>query len=126
MLDIVLGCWWMTKVLPGAKGEGKIFSRPNNAITAWDFGAVDFRANIKVLATNQPKYAAFEGKVFETTVGRLLFNSVLPNDYAYINKDMERKSMATLVDDLINRYGIARMPEIMDRIKAFGFKYATY
>ncbi|OHA20818.1 MAG: DNA-directed RNA polymerase subunit beta' [Candidatus Taylorbacteria bacterium RIFCSPHIGHO2_01_FULL_51_15] len=126
MLDIVLGCWWMTKVLPGAKGEGKIFSRPNNAITAWDFGAVDFRANIKVLATNQPKYAAFEGKVFETTVGRLLFNSVLPNDYAYINREMERKSMAALVDDLINRYGISEIPTIMDRIKAFGFKYATY
>jgi len=125
MLDIVLGCWWMTKVLPSAKGEGKMFARPNNAITAWDFGVVDFRAKIKVLATDQEKYKAFGGKVFETTVGRLLFNSVLPNDYAFINKEMERKSMAALVDDLINRYGIAEIPSIMDRIKAFGFKYAT-
>ncbi|MDO8594286.1 MAG: DNA-directed RNA polymerase subunit beta' [bacterium] len=126
MLDIVLGCWWMTKVLPGAKGEGKMFARPNNAITAWDFGVVDFRAKIKVLATEQDKYKVYEGKVFETTVGRLLFNSVLPNDYAYINKEMERKSMSALVDDLINRYGIFEIPTIMDRIKAFGFKYATY
>ncbi|MEK7170505.1 MAG: DNA-directed RNA polymerase subunit beta', partial [Patescibacteria group bacterium] len=109
MLDIVLGCWWMTKVFPGAKGESKMFARPNNAITAWDFGAVDFRAKIKVLATDQEKYKAFGGKVFETTVGRLLFNSVLPNDYAFINKEMERKSMAALVDDLINRYGIAEI-----------------
>ena len=126
MLDIVLGCWWMTKVLPGAKGEGKMFARPNSAITAWDFDVVDFRAKIKVLATEQEKYKAYEGKVFETTVGRLLFNSVLPNDYAFINKEMERKSMSSLVDDLINRYGISEIPSIMDRIKAFGFKYATY
>ncbi len=126
MLDIVLGCWWMTKVLPGANGEGKIFARPNNAITAWDFGVVDFRAKIKVLATDHEKYKEFDGKVFETTVGRLLFNSVLPNDYPYLNKEMERKGMAALVGDLINRYGIAGIPAIMDRIKAFGFKYATY
>ena len=122
MLDIVLGCWWMTRTLSGARGEGKIFSRPNNAITAWDFGVVDFRAKIKVLATDQVKYKEYKGGVFETTVGRLLFNSVLPNDYAYINKEMERKGMAALVDDLINRYGIAEIPSIMDRIKAFGFK----
>ena len=126
MLDIVLGCWWMTKVLPGALGEGKIFARPNNAITAWDFGIVDFRAKIKVLTTDQKKYKEYDGKVFETTVGRLLFNSVLPNDYAFINKEIERKGMAALVDDLINRYGISEIPSIMDRIKAFGFKYATY
>jgi DNA-directed RNA polymerase subunit beta' len=126
MLDIVLGCWWMTKVLPGAEGEGKMFARPNNAVTAWDFGIVDFRAKIKVLATEQKKYQEYGGKVFETTVGRLLFNSVLPNDYPYLNKEMERKGMAALVDDLINRYGISEIPTIMDRIKAFGFKYATY
>ena len=126
MLDIVLGCWWMTKLLPGAKGEGKIFARPNNAITAWDFGEADFRAKIKVLGTEHAKYRVFEEKVFETSVGRLLFNSVLPPDYPFMNKEMERKSMALLVDDLINRYGIAEIPSIMDRIKAFGFKYATY
>jgi len=126
MLDIVLGCWWMTKESSGAKGEGKMFPRPNNAVTAWDFGEVDFRAKIKVLGTDHAKYRAYENKVFETTVGRILFNSVLPNDYPYMNKEMERKSMAALIDDLINRYGIGEIPTIMDRIKAFGFKYATY
>jgi len=126
MLDIVLGCWWMTKEAPGAKGEGKMFPRPNNAVTAWDFDEVDFRAKIKVLGTEHAKYKVYEHKVFETTVGRILFNSVLPNDYPYINREIERKSMATLIDDLINKYGIAEIPTIMDRIKAFGFKYATY
>ncbi|TSC58158.1 MAG: DNA-directed RNA polymerase subunit beta', partial [Parcubacteria group bacterium Greene0416_79] len=126
MLDIVLGCWWMTKLVPGAPGEGKMFARPNQAITAWDFGAVDFRAKIRVLGTDQERYKEFQGKVFETSAGRLLFNSILPDDYPYLNKEIERRSMATLVDDLINRYGIAEIPRIMDRIKTFGFKYATY
>ncbi len=126
MLDIVLGCYWMTRIVPGKKGEGKYFSSPNSAITTFDFGEVDFRANVKVLPTDNPKYAEFGGNVFETSVGRLLFNSVLPSDYPYINKEIDRKSMAGLVDDMINRYGISRIPDIMDKIKSFGFKYTTY
>ena len=126
MLDIVLGCYWMTKIIPGANGEGKAFSSPNAAITAFNFGAVDFRAKVKVLGTENLKYKEFAGTLFETSVGRLLFNSVLPSDYPYINGDIERKKMAGLVDDLINKYGIGNIPPIMDKIKAFGFKYATY
>ncbi|PIQ91411.1 MAG: DNA-directed RNA polymerase subunit beta' [Parcubacteria group bacterium CG11_big_fil_rev_8_21_14_0_20_39_22] len=126
MLDIVLGCYWMTKIVPGAKGEGKIFSSPNNAITAFDFGEVDFRAKIKVRGSDRVKYEEFKGQAFETSVGRLLFNSVLPDDYPYQNHEIERKKMAALVDDLTNKYGIREIPTIMDRIKSFGFKYATY
>ncbi|MSR78734.1 MAG: DNA-directed RNA polymerase subunit beta' [Candidatus Taylorbacteria bacterium] len=126
MLDIVLGCYWMTKIIPGANGEGKYFSSPNAAITAFNFGAVDFRAKVKVMGTENLKYKDFVGVLFETSVGRLLFNSVLPSDYPYINQEIERKKMASMVDDLINRYGIGQIPNIMDKIKAFGFKYATY
>ena len=81
MLDITLGTYWVTKILPGEKGEGKIFSSPNLAITAFDFGTVSLRAQIKVMATETAKYGDFKGKVFETSIGRLLFNSVLPSDY---------------------------------------------
>lgn len=126
MLDIVLGCYWMTKIVPGAAGEGKAFSSPNAAITAFNFDAVDFRAKVKVMGTETLRYKQFEGTLFETSVGRLLFNSVLPPDYPYINQEIERKKMAWLVDDLINRYGIKNIPPMMDKIKAFGFKYATY
>lgn len=126
MLDIVLGCYWMTKEVNGEKGEGKYFPNPNSAITTFDFGEVGFRAKIKVLATDTPKYKEYEGKIFETTVGRLLFNSVLPSDYPFINKEIERKKIASLVDDLIEKYGIENIPKIMDKIKSFGFKYATY
>jgi len=126
LLDIILGCYWMTKTVTGEKGEGKIFATPNNAITALDFGVVGFRAAIKVLGTENQKYTEFEGKIFDTTVGRLLFNSVLPSDYPFVNQEVDRKKMAALVDDLIERYGVEKIPPIMDKIKAFGFKYTTY
>ena len=126
MLDIVLGCYWMTKEVSGDKGEGKMFADPNRAIMAYDLGEVSFRAKIKVLPTNSEKYKGFEGKIFDTTVGRLLFNSVLPKDYPFINGEINRKKISTLVDDLIEKYGIENVPKIIDAIKNFGFKYATY
>jgi len=124
-LDIILGCYWMTKEVDGEKGEGMIFPNPNKAITAHDFDMVEYRAKIKVLGTNSPKYAKFENELFETTVGRLLFNAVLPKDYPFINAEIDRKKMSGIVDDLIQRYGIESIPSIMDKIKDFGFKYAT-
>ena len=126
MLDIVLGCYWMTKIIEGSKGEGKIFPTPNNAITAYDFGEVDFRAKIKVLPTDSKKYEQFTGEAFETSVGRLLFNSVLPSDYPFFNGEIKHKIMMDLVDDLIDKYGLEGIPGIVDKIKAFGFKYATH
>jgi DNA-directed RNA polymerase subunit beta' len=125
MLDIVLGCYWMTKVIPGEKGEGKIFPGTNSAITAHDFGELSLRAKIKVLPKDTPKYREFDGKPFETSVGRLLFNTVLPKDYPFINQEINRKKMGAIVNDLIDRYGIENVPAILDRVKEFGFKYAT-
>ncbi len=125
MLDIVLGCYWMTKDVAGDTGEGKVFQTPNAAITAYGFGAVSFRAKIKVLPTDSVKYAQFGGTLFETTVGRLLFNSVLPQDYPFINNEVDLKKIALLVDDLIEKYGIENVPPIIDKIKNFGFRYAT-
>ncbi|MFC1615041.1 DNA-directed RNA polymerase subunit beta' [Patescibacteria group bacterium] len=124
-LDIALGCYWMTKLVDGEKGEGKIFPTPNAAITAYDFGQVDFRAKIKVMSTEREKYAEYEGKPFETSVGRLLFNSVLPSDFPYLNKAIGKKDLSTLVDDLINTYGIDNVSDVLDKIKTFGFKYVT-
>lgn len=126
MLDVLLGCYWMTKTVVGKKGEGKIFPSPNSAITAFDFDDVDYRAKIKVLGTDSPKYGEFGGKIFETSVGRLLFNAALPSDYPYLNKEIEKKSFAAMVDNLIGKYGIDKLPEILDKVKNFGFKYATY
>ena len=124
-LDIVLGCYWMTKIVDGDVGEGKIFSSPNSAITAYDFGIVGFRAKIKVMASDKERYKKFDGKIFETSVGRLLFNSILPDDLSYINEEMNVKKLANLVDDLIMHYGIDATPPILDKIKDFGYRYVT-
>jgi DNA-directed RNA polymerase subunit beta' len=123
--DIVLGCYWMTKTVEGAKGEGKYFASPNEAMTAYDYGQVSFRAKIKVLPTDSPRYAKFEGKVFETTVGRLMFNSSLPKDFPYVNDDMTQKKLSALVDDVIYKYGVDETPAVLDKIKEFGYKYST-
>ncbi len=125
LMDMALGAFWMTKEIEGAKGEGKFFSSPNDAINAYDFGLVDFRAKIKVLATDTPKYAQFEEQVFETTVGRLLFNSVLPSDHTFINEIQTGRDIFAIVLDLIDDQGVDVVPKVVNKIKKFGFKYAT-
>jgi DNA-directed RNA polymerase subunit beta' len=123
--DIVFGCYWMTKIRPGAKGEAKIFSSPNEAIMAYDFGFVDLQAEVKVLITPTAKYQAFSDKFIQTTVGRLLFNSVLPSDFEFINEELNKKKIAEIVKRLISRYGMDATPSILDKIKDFGYQYAT-
>mgnify|MGYP001581411769 FL=1 len=125
LLDILLGTYWMTKEVAGMKGEGMAFPTPNAAILSYDYRAVGFQAKIKVMPSDKEKYAQFGGQLFETTVGRLLFNTVFPSDYPFINYAIDKKSLAKLVDDLIARYGLDKIPEIMDRIKTFGFRYVT-
>jgi DNA-directed RNA polymerase subunit beta' len=125
LLDMALGAYWMTKIIPGSKGEDKFFASPNDAINAYDYGIVDFRAKIKVLATDTPKYKQYEGKLFETSVGRLLFNSVLPSDHDFINDVVVQKTLFNIIIDIIDDRGADAVPAIVDRLKKFGFKYAT-
>ena len=124
--DIVLGAYWMTKSVDGEIGEGKYFSSPNTAITAYEYGVVSFRAKIKVLGTDTHKYRKFDGEFFETTVGKLLFNSILPKDFSYVSDEMNQKRLSSLVDELIMHYGVDNTPPILDKIKSFGFKYSTF
>jgi DNA-directed RNA polymerase subunit beta' len=123
--DIVLGCYWMTKIKEGAKGEKMFFANPNEAIASYDFGHVDMRAKINVLATKTEKYKEFGAGIFETTVGRLLFNSVLPNDFTFINGELRGRDLTKMIFKLIDTYGVDAMPPILDKIKKFGFEYAT-
>lgn len=124
-MDMILGCFWLTTEIEGAKGEGKYFASPNDAITAHEFGILDIRAKIEVIPTPKVKYSKFEGKRFATTVGRLLFNSILPDDFEYINEQVGGNNMNKIVDKIIIQYGFDSAPKIIDKIKAFGFKYAT-
>ena len=124
--DIVLGAYWLTKGVEGALGEGLSFASPNRAILARDYGAIDLRAKISVLpVAGKEKYAAFGEAAFETTVGRLLFNTVLPPDYPFVNAAVTKKVLSSIVNDCIVRYGLDAVPGIVNRIKHFGFEYAT-
>jgi DNA-directed RNA polymerase subunit beta' len=124
-LDIVLGCYWMTQIVEGEKGEGKYFESFTSAITAQSFGELSYRAKVIVVAPEGEKYKEYEGKHFETTVGRILFNELMPEDYPFINKEVDKKTMAAIMGDLMVRYGIDNLPRTLDKVKAFGFKYVT-
>jgi len=123
--DIVLGCYWMTSVVEGSLGEGRIFGSVNEAITSYDFGMINFRAKIMVRGSNTPKYFAFKGELFPTTVGRLLFNSIFPDDFPFVDGSVTKKILNKTIQKVINQYGIDATPPMLDRIKAFGNQYAT-
>ncbi len=124
--DIALGAYWLTKMVEGTKGEGGYFASPNAAILARDYDAIDLRAKVFVLpVAGKAKYAASGDKPFETTVGRLLFNTVLPTDYPFVNAAVTKKVLGSIVNDCIVRYGLDAVPAIVNRIKHFGFEYAT-
>ena len=126
LLDIVLGCFWVTKMVEGSLGEGKAFETPDAAVLAHSFKHIDLRAKVRVLAPDTKKYAAFKGKIFETTVGRILLNNVLPEDYAFINAEVGRKGISSIIDDMITLRGAENVAPILDSIKSFGFKFATF
>lgn len=124
-MDMILGCFWLTTEIEGAKGENKYFSSPNDAITAYEFGILDIRAGIEVVPTDKIKYTQFEGKRFKTTVGRLLFNAAFPDDFEYINEVVNGSRMSKITDKIIMQYGFNAAPKIVDKLKDLGFKYAT-
>ncbi len=123
--DISLGVYWMTREVSGERGEGKYFPSPNAAVLAYDFGDVGIHAKVWVQPSDSERYARFNGERFETTVGRILFNSVLPKDYPYLNEEIKKSTLGKIINDLIRRYGLADMPKILDKIKNFGFEFAT-
>jgi len=114
--DMVLGCYWLTKIMPGKKGEGKVFASKEEAILAQTQGVVDLRAKIKVL---------IDGKLIETSCGRILFNETLPKDYPFQNEHFNSKKIRELVSKIIQKYDNSVACETLDKIKELGFEYAT-
>jgi len=114
--DIVLGCYFMTSIREGEKGEGKIFSDNDEAIYAYQIGEVGLLAKIKV---------KINGQVYETTVGRLLFNSVMPKGTPYVNETLQKKGLAAIIKSVFDNYGQEETAKLVNNIKDLGFKYAT-
>lgn len=124
-LDMVLGVYWLTSVVAGEVGEGAHYRDYTSAALAHSYGLLSLRALIKVRKPNEEKFSALEGEYIETSLGRLMFNSIFPADFGFLNKEITRKDIAEVVSQLIDRYGVEHTPEILDSIKYFGFHFAT-
>ena len=123
--DMILGCYWATVVKDGQKGEGKAFGSVSEVITAYDHGIIDLRAKIKVKPSDKARYAAFGGNLFDTTVGRVLFNNLLPSEYPYVNEEISKPKLEQIIEDIVELEGTEGAVKYFDNIKDFGFDYST-
>lgn len=114
--DIVLGCYFITRINPGAKGEGKVFSDFSEATLAFEHGFLDLGAEIK---------CRFRGQIVTTTYGRLVFNNILPEGFRFVNELLNKKVLSKLIGEIINQFGIQDSHTYLDMIKDLGFLYAT-
>ncbi|MCL5677025.1 MAG: DNA-directed RNA polymerase subunit beta', partial [Firmicutes bacterium] len=114
--DMVLGIYYLTQERPGAKGEGKAFANMREALMAYQTGVISLQAMVKV---------RYEGKLLETTVGRLLLNERLPEELRYINQVVDKKSLGKIVGICYRRYGNTQTARVLDAIKELGFTFAT-
>ena len=119
-LDMVMGCYYLTEEMRGAKGDGKIFYDIDEARIAYSDEQIDLRAPITVLCV-----PGAEGKVDQTTMGRLIFNEALPDSMPYKNKLMDRGAIKDLTSELHRSLSNEETARILDRIKEMGFYYAT-
>jgi DNA-directed RNA polymerase subunit beta' len=113
--DMILGSYYMTVMVDGLKGEGKSFATQEEALMAQADGVADLRAKVKVLVN---------GELCETTVGRILFNQIVPEELGYQNQPMDKKAISKLVQRSFAELGTARTAEFVDDLKAIGFRYA--
>ncbi|MGA2192734.1 MAG: DNA-directed RNA polymerase subunit beta', partial [Nitrospirota bacterium] len=116
--DMVLGVYYVSKIRPGARGEGMRFSGPDEVRIAYDHGVVAKHASIKV---------KIDGKLVDTTVGRVILSEILPEGLPFelVNKEMSKKAIAALIDASYRQAGARATVLLMDNLKDTGFKYAT-
>jgi DNA-directed RNA polymerase subunit beta' len=130
--DIVLGCFYLTTMRKGLKGEGKAFKDFNEAIAAYLHKKIELQARIKVRLPEGAKVAVFEGMeeeperlLIETTVGRVFFNDVLPAGMPFYNFDMAQKGTAQVISNCYRLLGRAATIDVLDAIKELGFRWST-
>ncbi|MBQ6390091.1 MAG: DNA-directed RNA polymerase subunit beta' [Eggerthellaceae bacterium] len=132
--DMIIGLYYLTAARDGFPGEGRAFMDFADARNAYDARiGVDLQAKIEVRLTkdtlvatsfnNMEEYKA--GSRLKTTIGRITFNDVLPEDYPFLNYGMDKKEIGRLVEDVCNRYSTSEVTPILDGLKAAGFHYAT-
>ena len=114
--DMVLGIYHLTSEMKDQIGEGNFYSNLDEALLAHEFGKLSLHAPIRI---------DFRNKMRKTTLGRVIFNSILPDDYTYINSPVDKKELSTIVTEMIDKYSNDLVMEILDEMKKLGFSHAT-
>ena len=123
--DMVLGCYYLTMDKPGPnRGDGKVFASSEEVALAYDLGVVDLHAKIKVQFIRKAGRGAAR-ELIDTTVGRVLFNEIFPEEMRFVNDIQDKKKLKELVARAYQVVGPEGTAEVVDRIKDIGFKYAT-
>jgi len=132
--DMVLGCYYLTQDRPAMKGEGRTFTDTTEALLAYQHGVIDLQALIKVRLGDADVYdvpppakvtAHANGKLVETTVGRIILNDALPERLRFKNYPMKKENLKQIIGECFKEYGRAKTAELADEIKRLGFSYAT-
>jgi DNA-directed RNA polymerase subunit beta' len=118
-LDMVLGCYYLTTIIPGAKGEGAVFGSFEEAKLTYELGHIDLRAEIEVRKQQE------NGQKIKTSVGRIIFNDVLPPQLGFYNEAIDKSSLKQIVTDCYKLLSNEATAEVVDNIKQLGFHYAT-
>ena len=134
-LDMILGSYYLTMTLDGQKGEGSYYKDPEEAIIAFENHDVGIHAKIFVRITKEID-GEIKTKKIETSVGRIIFNKGIPQDLGFIDRKEDpfqyeisfpvmKKTMGTIIERTIRKHGLSESAEVIDYIKALGFKYST-
>ena len=122
--DMVLGLYYITKLRPGAKGEGLTFYGPEEAIIAYNEKKVDIHAPIKVVVDDKMEDGTIGKRMVETSVGRVIVNEVVPTEVGFFNETISKKNLRSIITDVIKTVGVARACAFLDGIKNLGYKMA--
>ncbi len=136
--DMVLGIYYLTQERPGIEGEGKFFKNVNEAILAYENGVIKLQSKIKVKVTKVLPDGTELADIIESTMGRFIFNEILPQDLGFVDRNIPgnelklevdfhvgKKGLKQILEKVINTHGATRTAEVLDDIKAMGYKYST-
>ena len=136
--DMVLGIYYLTQEREGSKGEGKYFRNVNEAILAYENGVLSLHARIHVGVSKKCEDGTVKSAVIETTLGRMLFNEIIPQDLGFVDRSVEenellpeidfhvaKKHLKKILENVMNIHGATKTAEVLDDVKAMGYKYST-
>ena len=136
--DMVLGIYYLTQLREGAKGEGKCFKSINEAIMAYENGIITLQSRIRVRRRKTMPDGTMISGIVESTLGRFLFNEVIPQDLGFVDREVpenallleidfltDKKKLKSILEKVINIHGATKTAEVLDHVKAMGYRYST-